>query len=83
MTLALVHGEGGGRGERVYALSVVGKLSLELLSCEEDTALHGAERKVHLLGYLVVFVAGNVHGEGDAVVVREGIDGVGDFRCAE
>ena len=45
-------------------LPIIGKLFLELLAGEEDAALHGAEGKFHLFGYLVVLVAGHVHREG-------------------
>ena len=41
--------------------AVVGEALLELLASEEDAALYGAQREVHLLGDLIVLVAGNVH----------------------
>ncbi len=50
-------------------LAIVGKLLLEFLAGEEDAALDRAERKIHMLGDLVVFVTGNVHREGYAVFV--------------
>ena len=42
-------------------LAIVGEAFLQFLAGEEDTALNGAEGKVHLFGYLVVLVACNVH----------------------
>lgn len=42
-------------------LLVVLKLLLQALACEEDTALHGAEREVHFLRNLVVLVSGHMH----------------------
>ena len=54
--------------------TVVGEAHLEFLACEEDTALHCSERKIHLLGDFVVFVTGHVHREGDAVFVGEFVD---------
>ena len=58
---------------------VVGEAFLELLAGEEDAALYGAQRQVHLLGDLVVFVAGHVHRERNAVFLRELVDGRGDL----
>lgn len=46
---------------RRMGLLVVLKLLLQALACEEDTALHGAEREVHFLRNLVVLVSGHMH----------------------
>lgn len=69
----LSRGEGE---ENERCLTVVGETLLEFLAGEEDAALDGAKREIHLLGYLVVLVSGNMHREGDAVVVRKRVDGV-------
>ncbi len=52
---------------------------LQFFAGEEDAALYSAEGKVHVFGYLIVFVACHVHGEGYAVFVGEFVDGGGDF----
>ena len=64
-------------------LAIVGKAFLQFLAGEEDTALNGAEGQIHVFGYLVVFVAGNVHREGYAVFFGESVDGVGDLAGVE
>ena len=69
----------GQRRRSALFLAVVLEHLLEAAACEEDAALHSAERKIHLLGDLIVFVACHVHGEGDAVAVAEGADSGGDF----
>lgn len=55
------------------------QLLLQLLSGEEDAALYGAQWKTHLFGYLAVFESGNVHGEGDAVFLGQGVDDAAHF----
>lgn len=42
-------------------LLIVLELLLQALACEEDSALHGAEREIHFLRNLVVLVSGHVH----------------------
>ena len=64
------------------SLAIVGKLFLKFLAGEEDAALDCAEREIHLLGDFVVFVAGYVHREGNAVFIRERFDGGADLACA-
>ncbi len=65
------------------SLAVVGETHLEFLAGEEYAALDSSEGKVHLFGDLVVFVACNVHREGDAVFVGEFVDGVRNLVCSE
>ncbi len=64
-------------------LSIIGKLHLEFLAGKEDTALDGAQREVHLLGDLVVLVTGNVHREGDAVLIGKCVDGIRNLTGSE
>ena len=63
-------------------LAVVGETLLKLLASEEYAALDCAEREIHLLCDFVVFVAGDVHREGNAVFIRERFDGSADLACA-
>lgn len=63
----------------VRGLLVILEHLLETLAGEEDTAFYGAEWKIHLLGNFVILVSGHVHGEGDTVIVGEGVDGRSDF----
>lgn len=42
-------------------LAIVDEAFPEFFAGEEDAALDGAERQVHLLGDFVVFIAGDVH----------------------
>ena len=76
INLSLSVYEGGGGGKSVSA-GVVGETLLELLAGEEYAALHGAEGQIHLLGYLLIFVTGNVHREGYAILLIELVDGIG------
>ena len=46
---------------RRMGLLIVLELLLQALACEEDSALHGAEREIHFLCNLVVLVSGHVH----------------------
>ena len=62
-------------------LAIVDEAFPEFFAGEEDAALDGAERQVHLLGDFVVFIAGDVHREGDAVFVGERFDDCTDFAC--
>ncbi len=48
---------------------IVFKHFLQTLAGKEDSALHRAERQIHLFGDFIVFVSGNVHREGDTVFV--------------
>ena len=64
-------------------LAIVGEACLELLTGEEDAALHGTEGKIHLLGDFVVLVAGDVHLEGYAVLFGEFVDVVENLACLE
>ena len=64
-------------------LAVVGEALLEAFAGEEDAAFDCSEGKVHLFGDFVVFVTLYVHCEGDAEVVGEFVDGVGNFVCSE
>ena len=56
---------------------VGGELLAEALACEEDAALHGSYGEAELLCDLAVLVACDVHVEGDAELVVEGVE----HRC--
>ena len=56
-------------------MSIILEHILESLAGEENTALHGAERKIHLFGNLAVFIAGDIHREGFAIFLRKLVDG--------
>lgn len=46
---------------RGRSFSIVFQHGLQAFAGEEYAALHCAERKTHLLGYLAVFIAGYIH----------------------
>ena len=60
-------------------LTIILERLLQTLAGKEDAALDRTEGKIHLLGYLIVLVAGYMHGERYAVVVAERVDGGGDL----
>lgn len=60
--------------------AIIGKTLLKLFASEEYAALDCAERKMHFVGYFIVFIAGNVHRERNTIAVGERVDGFGDFR---
>lgn len=65
-----------------WSLAIVGKALLKLLAGKEDAALDGAERQTHFVGDFIVFVAGHMHGEWNAVFVGKLIDGISDLLGA-
>ncbi len=62
-------------------ITVIGEALLQFLAGEEDAALDSTEGKIHLLGDLIVLVAGHVHGERNAVFIGEFVDGHCNFAC--
>ena len=65
--------------------TIIFQKTLEAFAGEEDAALDSAERKAHLFCDLAVFVSGDIHREGDAILLRECVDGHGYFlggHCA-
>ena len=56
-----------------HSVSEVCELLAETLACEEDAALDCSYGESELVGYLGVLVAGDVHVEGDAELVVEGV----------
>ena len=52
-------------------LAIVLQNLAELLTGEEDTALNSAERHVELFRDLLIFIPGNMHGEGLAIIGGE------------
>lgn len=69
-------------GLAAAGLAIIGEAFLKFLACEEDAALDCTEGEIHVLGNLVVFVAGDMHREGDAVFVGERFDGGANLTCA-
>ena len=62
----------------IFLIEIV-EYVLQSLACKEDAAFNRTQRDVHLIGYLLVFIACNKHRERNAVFLAERIDDRGDF----
>ena len=60
-------------------LAVIAEFGAETLAGKEDAALDCAEGKAEFVGDFVVFVAGYIHAEGNAVFVGKLGEGLRDF----
>ncbi len=45
----------------ITCLTIIAESFLELLACKKYTTFDGAEWEVHVLGNLIIFIAGDVH----------------------
>ena len=64
---------------RSDVLSILLELFSQMLVDKEDAALDSSDRQIQFLGNLIVFVTGHNPVEGFAVIIREGVQGNGNF----